>query len=330
MSRFDRALTALTVPRRRIGASVFRILLGSTIVLFYLQNIGWRRFLWGPQGLVPLSFARQIVASHGPNLYLLSSSPAVFEAVFWLGLCSALAFACGRCLPLSTIACAAFTWCLIARDGFAADAGWNLATILLFYAVVLDSGRYFAAGKWLAPPSRAVAHTGASRARSLLHNFGVALVLWQITLLYGVACFYKITGHKWQDGTALYYILRSNQFDLTPAGALIYHSAILVALFTYGTIVLQAAFPFCIWQRPAKYVVAAGAIGFHIGIAYTMALPFFSLIMIACEALLFSDNEYRAAFAALRDLALRYTAGRAGDLLANPARAAVPVCSGVE
>jgi len=331
VSLTDRALEFVTTPHRRIGASVLRALLGSAIALLYLQNLGWRRFLWGPQGVVPLSYTRQIVEAHGPNLFLASPSLPYFEAIFWLGLLAAFAFACGRWVPVSTIACAVFTWCLIARNNFVADAGWNLATILLIYAVALDCSRYLVAGKWFAPPDATDTPSDfGQRAGALFHNFGVALVLWQVSLLYATACFYKITGHKWQDGTALYYILRSNQFDLAALGPHVYHSAVLVALGTYATLVLQAAFPFCIWQRPAKYIVAAGAIGFHLGIAYFMALPFFSLVMIACEALVFSDREYRAAIAALRTLWSRFApARRSGEfVMSPPAAAAVP--SGME
>ncbi|MGD0475889.1 MAG: hypothetical protein ABSB70_22090 [Candidatus Velthaea sp.] len=303
----DRVLEVLTTPQRRIGSSVLRALLGTAIVLFYLENLGWRRFLWGPDGVVPLSYAGELVEKHGPNLYLQSASAAGFELIFWLGLLSAVAFACGRWVPFSTVACAIFTWCLIARDSFVTDSGWTLATILLMYAVALDCSTYLVAGKWFAPPATATdgRNSFVGRARALLHNFGVALVLWQVSLLYAAACFYKITGHKWQDGTALYYILRSNQFNLTPLGAHVYQSAVLVAAATYATLILQAAFPFCIWQRPAKYVVALAAIGFHLGIAYTMALPLFSLVMIACEAMLFSDDDYRLALSALRTYAAR-------------------------
>ncbi len=317
----DRVFARLTVPHRQIGASVFRLVLGTTIALLYLQNLGWRRFLWGPHGLIPFTHAAQIVAAYGPNLYLASPSAWFFEAVFWTGLVASIAFACGRWIPVSTLLCAVLTWCLIYRDGFLGDAGWNLATILLVYALVLDCGRYLVAGKSgaaLVPSARPNFH---SRAAALLHNFGITLAIWQVSLLYGTSCFYKITGHKWQDGTALYYILRSNQFNLSPLGPHIYHSAALVCIATYATLLLQAAFPFCIWQRPAKYVVALGAIGFHVGIAVTMGLPFFSLVMISCEALVFSDAEYRLAVGALRAVGQRCDAVR-GRLSFAGARAA--------
>ncbi len=328
----DRTLELLTTPHRRIGAAVLRAILGSAIALFYLQNLGWRRFIWGPDGLVPLSYARELVEKHGPNLYLYSPSLPYFEFVFWGGFAAACVFASGRWVPFSTIACAVLTWCLIARDGYVTDSGWTLATLLLMYAVTLDCGSYLAAGKWFVPPASAAGTPGfVRRAGALLHNFGVALILWQVSLVYASACFYKITGHKWQDGTALYYILRSNQFDLTWLGAHVYQSAVLVAVGTYATLALQAAFPFCIWQRPAKYFVAIGAIGFHLGIAYTMALPLFSLVMIACEAMLFSDDDYRAAFATLRDSGSKIAAARRSpDLRRRPATASGTLSSPME
>jgi hypothetical protein len=96
----------------------------------------------------------------------------------------------------------------------------------------------------------------------------------------------------WQDGTAIYYVLRSNQFNLTPAGRALYHNGVLVALLTYSTLLFQAAWPWLIWNRYARPVLAMGAFALHLSIAYFMQLYWFSFVMIASECVIFSDSEY--------------------------------------
>jgi hypothetical protein len=250
--------------------------------------------------MVPSAFyGTGIVSEHGPTLYLVSSTTAWFEFVFWSGLVVTLLWAAGVFPVLTGPLCFAFTWSLLARNIFVQDAGWNLLRIMMLYLIVADCS--FAALATIRLPALAarVPRVLVSM-RGMLHNGAVALMLFQLCLVYTASVFFKIQGHKWQDGTALYYILRTNQFDLSWAGSLIWHSAFLVALGTYGTLLFQAAYPFWIWPRPYKYVVAAAAVCFHVGILVTMALPFFCAIMIATEAILFSDNEYRRAYAWLR------------------------------
>lgn len=300
----DPLLAAFAVPHRRIGTSIVRIGLGLIIAGLYVQNIPWRGLLWGPNGLIPSAYyAHQITSATGPNPYFFNDAGWYFELVFWLGLAVTLVWAAGI-LPIVTGPLTfAFTWSLMTRNNFVQDAGWNLVRIMLIYLVFADTSYFALARLRISAVADRIPNT-LRQMRGILHNTALGLILFQLCLLYATSCFYKITGHKWQDGTALYYVLRSNQFDLSWLGSVTYASAFLVTLGTYGTLAFQAAFPFWIWQRPYKYFVAAGAVFFHLSIFYTMALPFFSAIMIASEAVLFTDDEYRRAWAWVRSAVL--------------------------
>lgn len=314
---FDRVLAFLGTPQRRIGAGLMRAGLGAIVAMLYVQNIPWREFLWGPAGMVPLTtYAKIIHGSNGPNLYLMSPSPSWFEAIFWLGLVVTVLWAAGVAPVLTGPACFAFTWSLLTRNTFVQDAGWNLLRILMIYLIFADTSFAALAALRVRALAERVPRTLVAM-RGMVHNGAVVLILFQLCVLYGSSVFYKIQGHKWQDGTVLYYVLRTNQFDLSWTGWLIWHSGFLVAVLTYATLLFQGAYPFWIWQRPYKYAVAVAAIGFHLGILMTMALPFFSAIMIVSEAVLFGDDEYRRAYAWVRERLPR----RLHGLAAEPARA---------
>ena len=120
--------------------------------------------------------------------------------------------------------------------------------------------------------------------------------------MYLTSIFYKLQGHKWQDGTALYYILRSNTFDLTPLSALVYRHPLVVAAATYGTLFMQLAFPWLMWWRKAKPGLFLAIASMHVGIAIAMNLLWFSFIMIAADLLLFPDDMLRNAYRTVRAL----------------------------
>ena len=317
----DRVLAFVATPQRRIGVGLMRAGLGTIVALLYVQNLPWRYLLWGPEGMVPSAlYGSQLVAAGGPNLYLMHPQLWWFELLFWAGFVVTVLWAAGVAPVLTGPVCFAFTWSLLTRNNFVQDAGWNLLRILMVYAMFADTSFVALAPIRLRKIAARVPRVLIAM-RGMLHNGAVMLILFQLSLLYTTSVFYKIQGHKWQDGTVLYYVLRSNQFDLSWAGSLIWHSAFLVTLGTYATLLFQAAYPFWIWQRPYKYVIALAAVGFHLGIMFTMVLPFFSAIMIVAEATLFGDDEYRRAYAWVRAKLPARMRSAAGEPAPAPAAA---------
>ncbi|MEV7418524.1 HTTM domain-containing protein [Streptomyces sp. NPDC089919] len=120
---------------------------------------------------------------------------------------------------------------------------------------------------------------------NLLHNAGMLVIMAEVCLIYATAGWYKIQGSRWQDGTALYYPLNLDYFSPWPAlSSLLGSSGVVVLLLTYGTVAVQVAFPFTLFNRRVKNVLLAVMMLEHAGIAVLLGLPFFSLAMIAADA----------------------------------------------
>ncbi|WP_405831088.1 HTTM domain-containing protein [Streptomyces sp. NBC_00105] len=120
---------------------------------------------------------------------------------------------------------------------------------------------------------------------NLLHNAGLLVIMAEVCLIYATAGWYKIQGSRWQDGTALYYPLGLDYFTPWPGlSALVAGSGTLVMLLSYGTVAVQVAFPFTLFNRRIKNVLLAVMMLEHVGIAVLLGLPFFSLAMIAADA----------------------------------------------
>ncbi|MBO8192780.1 HTTM domain-containing protein [Streptomyces oryzae] len=120
---------------------------------------------------------------------------------------------------------------------------------------------------------------------NLAHNGVLLVIMIEVCLVYSTAGWFKIQGSRWQDGTAVYYPMNLDYFTPWPElSHLLAGNGVMVFLVTYGTVATQVAFPFTLLNRRAKNVLLAFMITEHLSIAVLLGLPFFSLAMIAADA----------------------------------------------
>ncbi|MCI3240736.1 HTTM domain-containing protein [Streptomyces spinosisporus] len=129
---------------------------------------------------------------------------------------------------------------------------------------------------------------------NIVHNGALFVIMAEACLIYATAGWYKIQGSRWQDGTAVYYPLHLDYFSPWPGLAdLLSSSGTLVMLVTYGTVVVQVAFPFTLFNRRVKNVLLAAMMTEHAVIAVVLGLPFFSLAMIAADSVFLPTSFLR-------------------------------------
>lgn len=193
--------------------------------------------------------------------------------------------------------------------------GW----LVIFWGLLAVHGLWWAVGR-RAPHSelRKLLDVVAN----LVHNAGLLIIMVEACLIYATAGWYKVQGSRWQDGTAVYYPLNLDYFSPWPAlsGLLASHGLVLLAV-TYGTVVMQVAFPFTLFNRRVKNVLLAAMMFEHAVIAVVLGLPFFSLAMITADAVFLPTSFLRR----LGGWAARARDGvRARVLSRLPRRAALP------
>ncbi|MEU3953907.1 hypothetical protein AB0F45_16545 [Streptomyces achromogenes] len=83
----------------------------------------------------------------------------------------------------------------------------------------------------------------------------------------------------------VYYALHIGNVTPWPAlsGAVASHGLV-VLLLTYGTVIAEVAFPFLLFNRCTRTAIVMVMMGLHAGIGTLLGLPFFSLAMIAADA----------------------------------------------
>ncbi|MEU0407885.1 HTTM domain-containing protein [Streptomyces griseorubiginosus] len=160
------------------------------------------------------------------------------------------------------------------------DGDWVVPALL--WALWLAQAVWWAVGRF--------GRTGQSRIMldviaNIVHNGALLVIMAEACLIYATAGWYKIQGSRWQDGTAVYYPLHLESFSPWPALAdLLSANGLMVMLVTYGTVAVQVAFPFTLFNRRVKNVLLAAMITEHAVIAVVLGLPFFSLAMIAADS----------------------------------------------
>ncbi|MFH8490084.1 HTTM domain-containing protein [Streptomyces longisporoflavus] len=188
------------------------------------------------------------------------------------------------------------------------SGGWSL----VFWGLWLTHGLWWAVGR-RAPDGEA--RKLLDVIVKLTHNAALLVIMVEACLIYATAGWYKIQGSRWQDGTAIYYPLRLDYFSPWPAlSDLLASHGLMVMLVTYGTVAVQVAFPFTLFNRRVKNVLLAAMIFEHAVIAVILGLPFFSLAMIAADAVFLPTSFLRRlggwAARARGALFARFTRGR--------------------
>jgi len=278
-----------------IGAALTRILLGTWAIYYYVLHFPMRGLLWGPDGLWPHD--RFVAMRSFLNLLQFSASPLLFEVVYIGAIGVALAYSLGWWPRVMAIVHWWMIWSLQERNPFITDGGDNLMRIVLLFLVAVNTGAHFALGSgrgrfcW-APVVR--------QGLAVAHNFGVLLVLAQLSMLYLSTGLYKMMGELWQQGTALYYVLRVDEYSWPPLAQSVYQNPYLVVFGTYGTMMFEVMFAPSLFSRWLRYVTIVTGTALHVGIAVLMGLVTFAWSMLAVYPLLITDAEYRAVARWLR------------------------------
>lgn len=153
---------------------------------------------------------------------------------------------------------------------------------VLFWLLWVGHGAWWVVNR-RAPESEA--RTLLDVIANLVHNATLVVIAAEVCVIYATAGWYKIQGSRWQDGTALHYPLNLDYFTPWPGlSDILASSGVMVMLLTYGTVIVQVAFPFTLFNRRVKNVLLVAMMCEHAGIALLLGLPFFSMAMIAADS----------------------------------------------
>jgi hypothetical protein len=264
-------------PRNTAGTRILQICIGVMICFRIGTELPFASFLWGPNGVSSDNSAKDMF---GENLggYIDSTVYSSMSGIYFIIVVlfiGATGLIFNYKTRISTLLCFMTFLLLEIRSPGLNDGGDNITRLSLFYMILLCPN-----------PMK----SKMSNLKVWLHNVGIAAITAQLMIMYWTSGFMKITGEKWQNGTAMYVISNVEWFSL-PAIRDIFLNPVVTTIGTYAPMVFMILFPIAIFSR-LKFLWIFVGIFLHLGIAYTMGLLTFSLVMIGLELFIITDEEY--------------------------------------
>jgi len=227
----------------------------------------------------------------------MSDGTGLFAVKYVVLIAVAVAFTVGWWTRITTPVLLVMLTSLMRLAPLSTDAGDNLARIVLLFLCFADAARVWS---WDARRRRQrVSLPNVARPPewfgTLLHNTALVAIACQVFVLYVTSGLSKVQGSMWQEGVGLYYPLQIGQYASWPElNEIVYASGAFVTVGSYVTVFVQLFFPLMLLRRGTRIVALLAVFVMHVGIAVTMALPWFSLAMLATDAIFIRNDTYRA------------------------------------
>jgi predicted DCC family thiol-disulfide oxidoreductase YuxK len=102
----------------------------------------------------------------------------------------------------------------------------------------------------------------------------------QMAVLFFISGAHKLRGDDWWNGDAVWKVFALDDYYNGFILNLLASQYWLVNVATYGTVLIELAYPFLIWQRRTRPYMLAAGVFLHLQFAFLMNLYFFSFVMI--------------------------------------------------
>jgi hypothetical protein len=270
------------IPAYSLG--LFRIAYAAVLLVILALLLPDVPVWYGEEGVLPAANAVSVLTP--PRLSLLTWFPhselAVY-AVFASAMVAAAALLVGFWTRWASIVVWACVVTLHHRNVYLLNSGDHLLRNLSFLLMFAPAGAAFSLDR-------------RRRVRQGIEPPGVPMIVpWaqrllqlQICILYFDSVLWKLTGSRWLDGTAAYYVIQLDEFKRFQVPAIcatLWFSRIA----TWFALATEAAMATLVWIRPLRRYVLCAGIALHLGLEYSMNIPLFQWVVLASFCL-FLDN----------------------------------------
>lgn len=273
--------------------SLFRIGFGALLLKHTLYLIPLAHLFYSDEGIVPRARFWDNPAQAGLGQFsLLNGVAASWGAILIFSIWAAIALALlvGYRTRLMAVLNYLLWLSLLHRNPFSLHAPDHVMLLLSFWILFLPLNHHFAVDRWLArhrqrqSASIRPVRPSISSPVAYTYAFPLRVIQIQVALIYLFTSYYKWQGLFWRTGDALFYTFQQEGFLLS-TGLWLGGTAPLwlLRLLTWSTLLIEASFALLVfipvWQPWARAVGLGLAALLHLGIAITMAIPDFSLVM---------------------------------------------------
>lgn len=294
------------------GLSLSRILVGIASIGILITNFAHRHIVWGVSSTWLEPYREDNDFASVASLFE-GSNPTVFTLKYLLLVAIAVAVLVGWRTKLTTLLLVIGMTGLVESNGLVGNQGDNILRIGLICMIFMNTSAFWSVDQrrrdqFTDPPESVVKRAVIGLPilpdwiRTPLHNAALIALGLQVFILYTASAMYKIQGEYWQEGTALYLPLSLPDYSVFPQlNELLVANSFFMVVATYFAVYIQLFFAVGLLHPFSRRVSIIGVILMHVGIAVLMGLPWFSLSMIAFDAIFISTATYMAAEKRLKD-----------------------------
>lgn len=266
--------------------AVFRILLGIVLFVDLLERSTTLPQFYTDDGLFPRSIAGYALHDWRISIHMANGEGLFQGFLFVLAACAALSLAVGYRTRLATLISLVLLVSLHNRNPFVLYGADTMLRAMLFWAMFLPLGHAWSI-------DACEKHKGMGDLPVSTHRFdsiGTACYTVQLAIVYLFSAALKTDPIWREDHTAVEYALRLRQLG-TPLGLYLADYGFFTTLASRGTLILEGVIPWFMFVpvlcRYLRLPIVLLFLGFHIGLAATMAIGLFPYVaMVAWTALI--------------------------------------------
>lgn len=236
-----------------------------------------RRLFFADSGLVSVSASQKVIDPDVWSLlYHLPATESWVTAFFLLFLIQILLFGLGIFARFQALCVFVYLVSIQHRNILIFDGEDVVFRLFAFFFIFSPSGSYFS----VVPLIKRLFQVRKADDTSVSHEiWPLRLFQIQMTLIYFSTAIEKMRGKDWLDGTAVYYVLRLEEFERFPIPEWIHSNLSVIALLTWATVLFELFLPILLWVRETRIWAVGAAFLFHLSLDYHMNLNLFQWIM---------------------------------------------------
>ena len=235
-----------------------------------------RTYFFGADGVLPLGVSVAIRDPHAHTVFeLLPDTQAVIGAGLALWALHAVLLLLGWFPRVQAFGVFFWVTAFQHRAVILFDGEDQLLRMFALFLVFIPTDRFLSVHAWVR----------RRRGEAAPERFGSAwamrLVQVQMTLVYVGAAVTKARGHEWWDGTAMWYVTRSDDsFGRFPLPAALLDSLPALRALTWATLAFELVLPLALWWPRTRRIALLLAAAFHVAIDYSMMMFLFHPLML--------------------------------------------------
>lgn len=276
----------------KFGATILRYLLGFSILKDFVSFAYYKKYLFYKTSIVSENLYLDIIDYFKIDyLYIDFNNQNTVNLYLLFSIALSICFMLGILVKFSVIGLFFSVFLLKIRNLYLMDGADNVISAVLpfffFIETISFSDKYQSFKQSFF--NRYLVYKEVLMISSKLFSYAIMI---QVCIIYLFSGIHKLHGETWINGTALYYILNSDDFSPSHFNQLFTQSLILVKVATWFTIFFQLTFPFLIWYKPFKKIYIILGIILHISIFIMMKIDNFSFVMIAIYSIFINNQQY--------------------------------------